>query len=205
MGVRFALLGFTDGETPLDLRDQVVDAERSAAIAKRLYPRTDYRKAAEVSLLEGGWPPRGEFGIALFPSAVLIATIDAHLYNPVKLHQRYLKAGLGRTTLLITQRSYNDMFAYARWEDGRLIRSLSANPIGKVWENRGIPASFEDPFWAGDHPVGGDYPLPFHPLEMGEAGVEALFGLVYEGYLDRGLVQPEDIVLDVYRRTPRER
>lgn len=200
MGARFALLGFTDGETPLDLRNQVADPERSAAIAKRLYPRTGYCKDAEVSLADGGWPPRGEFGIALFPSAVLIATIDAHLYNPTKLHPRYGKAGLGRTMLLVTQRSYNDMSAYARWEDGRLVRSLSVNPIGKVWEDRGTPAAFEHRFWAGDHPVSDDYPLPFHPLEMGEAAVEALFALVYEGVLDPGLVQPDEIVLDVYRR-----
>jgi hypothetical protein len=48
---------------------------------------------------------------------------------------------------------------------------------------------FEAPFWAGKHPVlpsGGwpgppGHPLPFHPLELGEAALHELMGFVLEG------------------------
>jgi hypothetical protein len=50
------------------------------------------------------------------------------------------------------------------------------------------PLAFEAPYWAGEHPVEPDdddddepYPLPFHPLDMAEDALRALFGFTYEG------------------------
>jgi hypothetical protein len=42
---------------------------------------------------------------------------------------------------------------------------------------------FELPFWAGRFPVsdGDDYPLSFHPLEMGDVALQTLFGYWQEG------------------------
>jgi hypothetical protein len=53
--------------------------------------------------------------------------------------------------------------------------------------------------WAGEHPVEpmsglpdtGPYPLPFHPLELGEDALQALFGFVIEG-----MPGPDDIDAD---------
>ena len=73
------------------------------------------------------------------------------------------------------------MFAYGRWDDGVLKRSISVNPVGRVWENIGNPESFELPFWNGDHPVDGAYPLPFHPLELSDAALRSVLGLLYVG------------------------
>ncbi|MFF5081543.1 DUF6928 family protein [Actinoplanes sp. NPDC000266] len=49
--------------------------------------------------------------------------------------------------------------------------------------NIGEPYDFERPHWAGERPVGstlpGDpYPLPFHPLTLGEDALRALFGFI---------------------------
>lgn len=56
-------------------------------------------------------------------------------------------------------------------------------------------SSFELPYWAGEHPVepwpdedDEPYPLPFHPLELGEDALRALFGFVQEG-----MPGPDDI------------
>ncbi|HEX3930107.1 MAG TPA: hypothetical protein VHW64_05355 [Nocardioides sp.] len=65
------------------------------------------------------------------------ATRDAHLYNPTILHPRYVKAAKGRALVLLTQRSFNDMFAHARWEDGGHVRSISVNPVGGIVEDIG--------------------------------------------------------------------
>jgi len=89
-----------------------------------------------------------------------------------------------------------DWLCFAVWEDGRLVRSLSVSPDSDVQENMGDPFDFELPYWAGEHPVEHlrgwpnqePYPLPFHPLELGEVALRALFGFVVEGRHD-----PDDI------------
>lgn len=45
---------------------------------------------------------------------------------------------------------------------------------------------FEAPFWAGEYPVVPTrgrpaYSLPFHPLDLGEAGLRDLLGFAIEG------------------------
>ena len=87
------------------------------------------------------------------------------------------------------------------WENGKLVRSLSLSPGGGVVENIGEPLDFERPYWAGEHsvepmpgwPDQGPYPLPFHPLDLGEDALRALFGFIIEGMrepddIDRGAV-----------------
>ena len=73
-------------------------------------------------------PERGFYGVVSFEHGVLVATRDAHLYNPSKLHPRYLRPDYN-TVQLITQRSANDIFAYGRWSNRTLIRSISVNTI----------------------------------------------------------------------------
>ena len=81
-----------------------------------------------------------------------------------------------------------DWFAYAIWAgDGALQRALSLSPDRGIIENTGAPLDFEEPFWARQRPVETTgfeerpYPLPFHPLELGEEALRALFGFNYEG------------------------
>ncbi len=59
---------------------------------------------------------------------------------------------------------------------------------------------FEDPYWAGEHPVDWDeYPLPFHPLELGEAALRALFGFNYEGVIHDDDIDLDQVVLAGFR------
>lgn len=183
------------------MRSPVDDSARDDAIMRGLFPRTDYIEHGQVNLVDGGFPERGLLSVGSFESGELVATRDAHLYNPSKLHRRYLKAAIGRTLVLVTQRSFNDMFAYARWEDGELICSISVNPVGGVWENIGAPEEFEVPFWRGDHVVDGTYPLPFDPVEFGDVVLRSVLGLLYEGPPDPSLTSPEDVRLRAF--TPR--
>jgi hypothetical protein len=80
----------------------------------------------------------------------------------------------------------NDWFGFAIWEDGALLRSLSLAPGEGIVENIGPALPFEVPFWAGEHPVATTpgrpaYPLPFHPLDLGEAALLDLLGFAIEG------------------------
>src|SRR5260370_35522871 len=100
-----------------------------------------------------------------------------------------------------------DWFAYARWSDGKLLRSLSLSPDSGILEDIGQRAPFEEPYWSGQHPAIDDeededaYPFPFHPLDLGEATLRDLFGYQLEGIVDSTLLQPESIPLVRYTRS----
>ncbi|MGW8998032.1 DUF6928 family protein [Streptomyces koyangensis] len=97
-----------------------------------------------------------------------------------------------------------DWLAFAVREDGHLLRSLSLYPDRGVIENIGTPLTFEQPYWAGDRPAGviswpdedeEPYPLPFHPLELGEDALRSLCGFIQEGYPDPDDVDAEAVGL----------
>lgn len=200
VGFKIAVITYTDATAKLDLGRPVVDTELTDSVIRKLFPRTHYAGLGEVSLIEGGFPERRELNVGAFEGGVLIATRDAYLFNPSKLHHRYLKAATADTVMLLTQQSFYDMFAYARWVRGSMIRSISVNPVGRVWEDIGTPEPFEQPFWNGDHPMEGDYPLPFHPLDLSDAALRSVLGLLYEGPPGPALKAPEDVPLRAYRR-----
>jgi hypothetical protein len=85
--------------------------------------------------------------------------------------------------------------------------SLSLSPDGGITEDIGAPLPFEASFWAGEHPVASSgqfpgrppYPLPFHPLELGDAGLLALAGFTVEGRPADDLIDPWAVRLAGYQ------
>lgn len=123
---------------------------------------------------------------------------------PSRLPPRFVAAGAGKTITLHAMHSVVDWFAYARWTNGALTRSLSLSPDGGILEDIGQRLPFEEPYWSGQHRLddaGDEYPLPFHPLELGEAALRELFGYQLEGYLDPAQLDPEQIPLLRYKRS----
>lgn len=169
-------------------------------VVATLFPRTMFAELGHASLLECGFPARGEVNVGVFERGLLVATRDAALFNPSKLHQRYLKHALGNDVYLLTQQPVYDMFAFAHWSQGHLRRSVSVNPVGEVWESIGTPAPFEGPFWSGERPAESDYPLPFHPLDMADAGARAVLGVQFEGQPEPNLLNGDQIRLHQFGR-----
>ncbi|MEU6077979.1 hypothetical protein [Micromonospora sp. NPDC047074] len=103
--------------------------------------------------------------------------------------------------------SVADWLGFAVWEDGVLVRSLSLSPDGGIQESIGEPYGFELPYWAGAHPVEpvpgwhsqDPYPLPFHPLALGEEALRALFGFVIEGRPSAADVDADAVRLHGFR------
>ena len=66
---------------------------------------------------------------------------------------------------------------------------------------------FELPYWEGEHPAvqpednQEDYPLPFHPLELGEAALAEFFGYQLEGDVNQNYLDPKDIRLMCFKRS----
>jgi hypothetical protein len=100
-----------------------------------------------------------------------------------------------------------DWFACAIWEGGKLVRALSLSPDSGILEDIGPRRPFEEPYWAGKHPVGDPddgenaYPLPFHPLELGEEALLDFFGYQLEGVVDDTQLDAEEIVLMRFKRS----
>jgi hypothetical protein len=117
--------------------------------------------------------------------------------HPSRLEPLALSVG-APTVCIHAMHSAVDWFAFSVWQEGHLIRSLSLSPSEGIMEQSGSPLSFEASFWAGERPVRPSYPLPFHPLDLGQAALEALFGFVLEGPRRPNLVEPEQVRLLSY-------
>jgi len=197
VGLNLALLVYSGGSPP-DVRHPV-DRDLPG-VSSILFPRTAYVHVGRGPLDENAFPERGSFCVGAFESGLVLSTRDAYLFNPTKLDRRYLRPALGRTVTLLTQRPTYDMFAFARWEDGHLLRSISVNPVGRVWESVGQPEAFEAPFWEGRFPPPVGYPLPFHPLDMSQAALHSTLRLNAEGPPEPGLIDMSSVVVDRFER-----
>jgi len=173
----------------------------------RLFPRHDVTQIQDGSLLEQANPPEGQVYAACFDGVTVLCTTEVGIDYPSRLDQRFLDVAEGRTVYLHAMHSVVDWFAYAQWTNGTLVRALSLSPDSGILEDIGPRLPFEEPYWAGRHPALDDsedqtaYPFPFHPLELGEAALGALFGYHLEGPIDGSLIEPETIPLARYKRS----
>jgi hypothetical protein len=182
-----------------------LDRPATLALANALFAG-EKLVAREDGDLSNTCPPDGEICIGCFPGVAVVAARECGGDYPSKLATRFIEAGGPGTTTLHAMHSVVDWFAFAQWRDGRLIRSLSLSPDSGILEDIGQRFPFEEPYWAGQHPaVDGEeadtYPFPFHPLELGEAALAALFGYHLEGPLDAALLDPETIPLARFARS----
>jgi hypothetical protein len=214
MGAKTALLAFVEGDLPAALREagqsQMAGllpggsgrsgAGEAEAVVRRLLPGYEVTPIPGGTLFEGCYPPDDVAFAAVMPGAVLLCDRRLVATTPSELPDRVLAEGAGRRVLLHSMHSVVDALTFAVWEDGQLVRSLSVSPDAGIVEDIGEPYPFERPYWAGEYPVTsmfpgqGPYPLPFHPLDLGEEALRALFGFVIEGR-----PQLEDVDADTVR------
>lgn len=184
-----------------------LDREATLALAKGLFPRDKLVPIAADGDLSFTSPPDDELHIGCFAGVSIVAAKEFGIDHPSRLPESFLAAGAGGNVYLHAMHSVVDWFAFAHWADGKLIRSLSVSPDSGILEDIGERYPFELPYWSGQHPaVDADeaedaYPLPFHPLELGEAALRALFGYQLEGFVDASLIDPESIPLLRFKRS----
>lgn len=224
MGAKTGLLVYADGHVPDLLRQvgqiEAADPERTFALMRRLYPGWEIVEGRGSTLGYGVYPPDGTAYAASWPGVEIVCDQRVMIDAPSQLPEPLVAASRGRRLVLHAMHSVVDWLAFAVWEDGRLVRSLSLSPRSGIIENIGEPLPFEQPYWAGDRPAdivpwpgkeARTYPLPFHPLSFGEDALRALYGFVLEGSPD-----PDDIdaraislhgftVQDPYGPTPAEK
>lgn len=161
-------------------------------------------------MMDAVYPPPGMVYAAVWEGISLFCDRDLMLHHlPSALTDDLAEEPTvpGRRVLLHAMYSVTDRLAFAVWEDAMLRRSLSVAPDDGVIENLGKPFDFEEPFWAGRRPVPPDeddprpYPLPFHPLDLGEEALRSLFGFCLECRLGPDDVDPERITVHGFRVT----
>ncbi|WP_101831065.1 DUF6928 family protein [Frankia canadensis] len=210
MGAKDSMLFYADGgDVRQILRSApAIDRDATQALVERLHPGRRVVEIGDGTLLDHAYPPEGYLYAACFPGLTVICTQDLTVDDrPSRLGGTFRAEARGRTLYLHTMLSTVDWFAYAIWDaDGTLRRALSVDPDSGILENTGTPLPFEADYWAGRRPVEIDeddpdpsYPLPFHPLEMAEDALRALFGFIYEGYVEDDDPDLDEIVLAGYR------
>ncbi|WP_308364267.1 hypothetical protein [Streptomyces sp. ISL-86] len=210
MGAKTGLLAYADGDIPAALRQgSEAGIAETTDLVGRLYPGWGMEAAEGEILDEGTYPADGLTYAASFPGVDIVCDRRLMIDRPSQLPEHLVAASAGRRMVLHAMHSVVDWLAFAVWEDGRLVRSLSLSPDGGVIEDIGEPFPCERPYWAGGHPVEQDpdwedeapYPLPFHPLELGEEALRAFFGFILEGRPAPDDVDPDDVRLQGFRLT----
>ncbi len=203
MGAKTALLAYADGDVASALREASEPAaEGTAALIAQVFPGWGMESTKGDVLGESTYPPERLTYAASFPGVDLVCDRRLMFDRPSELPAHLLEAAAGRRVILHAMHSVSDWLAFAVWEDGRLRRLLSLSPDGGIVENIGDPFPFEMPYWAGDRPVEFDpawdeepYALPFHPLELGNEALRALFGFLLEGRPSPEDVDPDEVPL----------
>lgn len=199
------MLVYSDMDARVALRGRpVLDRDATLRFARILFPREELAPMGSGDL-SFTCPPDDELHIGCYPGVSIVAATEFGIDCPSQLPEAFVTAGGGGTVCLHAMHSVVDWFAYALWVKGTLLRSLSLSPDSGVLEDFGQRLPFEEPYWSGQHPVPrdeeeDDYPLPFHPLDLGEAALREFFGYQLEGFLDPTLLEPESVSLMRYRR-----
>jgi hypothetical protein len=203
MGARTWMIVYAESDAREALRAQpALDREATAALAAALFPGEKLQPLDDGDLSYTS-PDGDDICIGVFPGVSVVAAKEFGGDYPSKLPARFIEAGGRGTVTLHAMHSVVDWFAYARWTNGQLIRSLSLSPDSGILEDIGQRLPFEEPYWSGAHPAveaGEEYAFPFHPLDLGEAALAALFGYHLEGPIDRSLLEAETIPLARYKR-----
>jgi hypothetical protein len=189
----------------------LLDEEATLKLVSDLFPGEKLSPAGDGDLTYT-CPPDDQIVAGCFPGLSLVAAKEFGIDNPSRLSRKFLSYFGSQDVVLHAMHSVVDWFAFAVWKDGSLVRSLSVAPDHGIIEDIGEKLDFEKPFWAGVHPAvdpdedEDDYPLPFHPLEMGEAALENFFGYQIEGFVETNHPEPESVRLLRFRReTPQSR
>jgi len=183
-----------------------LDRHSSLQLAKKLFPKDKLELIGDGDL-SSTCPPDDELHIACFPGVSILAAREFGIDYPSKLPEPFITEGTHGAIYLHAMHSVVDSLAFAQWMNGTLVRSLSLSPDSGILEDIGQRFPFEEPFWSGQHPATEDeedaYPLPFHPLEMGEVALKEFFGYQLEGFIDAAPLHPESIPLLKYKRRSR--
>ncbi|WP_153040304.1 hypothetical protein [Actinoplanes sp. TFC3] len=178
MSEHSCLSSITMGAKTAMLAIDGIEQDQIQRYVHTLRPGEVIHAAGQAPLADAVYPAADDLIYAVpLPRAALFCSLPFLDLLPSEMPDHLIAAAAGRRMVLHCMHSVSDALTFAVWENGTLVRSLGVAADSGVYEEIGDPLAFEVPFWAGDHPAGDDYPLPFHPLDLGEAAIPALLGI----------------------------
>lgn len=206
MGAKTWMLVYSNGDPSASLKENTsLDKKATARLIEKLFPE-EKLESIEAGNLSYTNPPDDVIYAGCFGDVSVIAAKEFAGDYPSKVDSRFIDTSLGKVIHLHAMHSSVDWFAFAKWENGRLIRALSLSPETDVLEDIGERLEFEVDYWEGKYPAvdpedeEDEYPFVFHPLDLGEAALKSFFGYQLEGCADNLLLEAEEISLLGYRR-----
>lgn len=206
MGAKTWMVVYADGDAADALgKGAPLDHAATLELAAALFPREKLEEVGAADLTFT-CPPKNEIHIGCFPGVAVVAAEEFAGDHPSRLPQNFLRAAPAANVYLHAMHSVVDWFAFAHWKQGTLVRSLSLSPDSGILEDIGARLPFEQPYWSGQHPAVDPeeepegYPLPFHPLDLGEEALLHLFGYHIEGPCSANVYDPRAVPLLRLRR-----
>ncbi|MEV6995704.1 hypothetical protein AB0N87_42395 [Streptomyces sp. NPDC093228] len=218
MGAKTAVLAYAGDAIANLLQDTPAsEIDRTAALVARVRPghRIDADDEETWELADALYPPEGTVCALSASGLDLVCDQEVMLDRPSELPAHLVAASRGRRLYLHAMHSVVDWLAFAVWDDGKLVRSLSLSPDSGIIEDIGERLPFELPSqygssngcrsscrtgradnrWSPFPPFEDEdpYPPPFHPLELGERALLEFFGFYVEGISDEDDA-PEPVV-----------
>ncbi|WP_410578150.1 DUF6928 family protein [Amycolatopsis sp. lyj-108] len=201
MGSKSAILVLSDVEPAAILRDI---SGKGQAESKALAERIAGSVSSDARLLPldlAVWPEPGVVCVSSVAGLQVICSRGFITRTPSELTRLVGELAPDKKGYAVLMDSAEDWTAFAVWSDGRLQRSLSVDPEYGVVEELGDRLNFEGPFWEGVHSVqeSAGYPLPFHPIDLGNKAMREFFGFILEGREDVHSFDPEDVEIWAFR------
>jgi hypothetical protein len=185
------------------------DPAAAASLAGALCPDLTALPIGETDLASAATPADDQLFVGVYGSLIVVTSPVLSTTTPSTLPEAWITAVPSDEVVVLHTEPESSLGAFARWEDGTLRRSFSANPV-TIYENIGLPFIFEGPFWAGEHPLkyaDGAQPdpqaLPFHPQEFAEQAIREWLGFRFTTPLGPEDYDPSNIVVSGFAIRPK--
>lgn len=208
MGAKTSILMFAERDPREVLREgQRADEQTARELAEEVFPGRVADAIGTLDLDRAIYPPDDTVYAGRFAGVDIVCCRELMDIESGDLNELVVRVGGRRDAVVHLMHSVSDALSFASWADGRVQRSLNLAPDSGIVEDLGPHLDFEFPYWAGDRPVDDEddeeaYPLPFHPLELGEDALRHFFGFIREGRRDPADVDPSEVHLIGFRITP---
>ncbi|WP_460490857.1 DUF6928 family protein, partial [Corynebacterium nasicanis] len=143
----------------------------------QLNPAWPITPIGEFPLNRSAQASAGEYYVAGFPGVTIVQTVLHDSPALSDLNPRLLDSVPAAEVFAFAVDPESGYGGIAHWRGGVLKRSLCAERT-RTYEDVGLPAPFEAPFWAGERAesVGG-ISLPFEPIELVAEAQRAWLGV----------------------------
>lgn len=192
VGAKAIFAAVVEGDVRESLRRAQPDPAAAAELLAFWLPEHSWSEP-ELSTLDDTIYPAKAVGALRIPGVDLVCSDDVLSWFDGGLPAHVRDAVGDRRLVVMAMHSVTDSLAFEAWEGGIRTRVLGMDPENGIGVNEGALLPAEVPFWAGEHPMDEDYPLPFHPLDLGEEMLRETLGFVLEGTPAPGDVEPADV------------